>query len=117
MFRDAESSTISVVTQRWVVEIWWRPAHGEHGDQQERPYYWSGPSDPARATELARGAVFGSRSAAEEALTLAEAGPPEESRIVIITAEEADSRSDPYPREVGWVYARLRRNAPPEAET
>ena len=28
---------------------------------------------------------------------MAEAGPPEESRIVIITAEEAESRADPYP--------------------
>jgi hypothetical protein len=100
-----------------MVEIWWRPAHGEHADQQERPYYWSGPSDPGRATEWARAAVFSSQSAAEEAWTLAEPGPLAGSRLVIITAEEAESRNDPYPREFGWVLARLRRVAPAEAQT
>jgi hypothetical protein len=104
-----------MMTDEFVVELWWRPALGEHADRPERSYYWSGPSDPGQAAELGpHAALFPSRSAAEEALQLSAARPPAGCQWSIVTVEEAASRNDPLPRRVGWSEATLGAR-PPES--
>ncbi len=99
------------------MECWWRPRHGNQADKPERPYYWSGPSDPGRATELGpHTATFSSQSAAEAELAHSAARPPSGSRWEVVTVEVAESRNDPYPRRVGWARGEARRVSPPEAQ-